>query len=346
MRHQSRPVALEIIARGAPKAEEEEPPVGHAIDGDGYFQSEVQDVRETVYEAAHGVQETEIGADANRDQDADKESSNIESDANASNVEYGGECSLQTTDGDEEEKRQQEQPMMVVQQVDEGDQREQYVLLFRNDDEEPVETYVVEGELQEEEDENEEQLPEQETVQPAAVRVNGRKCFKCDECDYVCKRRNYVKIHKQKVHVTPREMTCYLCQGNFASTATLYAHMGQAHAEELPYACEICGYRARARHRIVSHKLSHDKEPRYKCDFCSFATRHKYLKTQHEYTHQEEKPFSCSICEYKGRWRSSVYMHIKKRHRDLQGLEAQRCVQQEIETTAPECAPPKTSSTR
>ena len=339
---QQRPVSMEVVEPSEAEEEGQRPAVD-AVDGNGFFQSEVQHVEETVYEAEDAVVQAETTDCADREEQSDKEASSSEAHRGSNNEQYG-EVSLQANDGGEQE-RESEQPLMVVQRVDEADQREQYVLLFRNAEDEPVETYVVEGELQDEE-ENEELVQEQEATQPTTVKINGKKCFKCDECDYVCKRRNYLKIHKQKVHVTPREMVCYLCQGNFASTAALYAHMGQVHAEELPYSCDICGYRARARHRIVSHKLSHDKEPRYKCDFCSFATRHKYLKTQHEYTHQEEKPFSCSICEYKGRWRSSVYMHIKKRHGDLQGLEAQSCVQEQGETASSGVELPKTPASR
>lgn len=227
------------------------------------------------------------------------------------------------------------QHVMLVEQLYGADGttsgRQEYVLLFQEGPgTEAMEAYIVEGELDsaasfervsstevkltQPSDEAEVEHIEDTDDKPLAVRIDGRVYFRCDECDYVSRRRNYIKVHKQKVHVAPRALPCHVCQSAFLSTATLYAHMAEMHSAELPYACDQCGYRARARHRIASHRLSHDKEPRYKCGKCDFATRHKYLYTQHEFTHQEPLPFSCSLCDYKAKWRSSVYMHIKKRH--------------------------------
>ncbi|OQR69682.1 zinc finger protein-like [Tropilaelaps mercedesae] len=227
------------------------------------------------------------------------------------------------------------QQLMLLEQLHGTDGtpgvRQEYVLLFQEGaGAEPLEAYVVEGELDPGAFSDKMEVAESKTSapcgetddepvedtdsKPLAVRIDGRVHFRCDECDYVSRRRNYIKVHKQKVHVAPRALPCHVCQSTFLSTVALYAHMAEVHSAELPYSCDQCGYRARARHRIASHRLSHDKEPRYKCGKCGFATRHKYLYTQHEFTHQEPLPFSCSLCDYKAKWRSSVYMHIKKRH--------------------------------
>lgn len=264
-------------------------------------------------------------------------------------------------DGEEEAVEECER-QMNVEVADDGQDEEvagteghesgkEYILLFHNNDMVQLHTYeLVEGQGEEviaggedgvvesiaaveegKDDERSQEVCEMSTTvatcstleeAPQQVTVDGQIRFKCDQCAYVCKKKSYMKVHKTKVHYMPKAVMCHLCQASCITTAALYIHMGQVHSEELPFACEICGYRSRSRHRITAHKMSHDKEPRYKCAVCEFATRHKYLHTQHMYTHQDEKPFWCSMCGYKAKWRSSVYMHIRKVHgQDMSGHE-------------------------
>ena len=69
---------------------------------------------------------------------------------------------------------------------------------------------------------------------------SNEKKYKCDECELSFKDKNYVAIHKKKVHVGLRNFKCDHCSKAFKSKTHLKRHL-DIHLENYNAQCETCG---------------------------------------------------------------------------------------------------------
>ena len=80
-------------------------------------------------------------------------------------------------------------------------------------------------------------------------------------------------------------------------------------ADEKPFQCQHCDYRARFKVSVVSHELIHTGEKPYGCQYCPYKSRFKNAVAAHERTHTGEKPFGCKYCDYRSNDRTALQTH-------------------------------------
>ena len=80
-------------------------------------------------------------------------------------------------------------------------------------------------------------------------------------------------------------------------------------ADDRPFQCSQCDYRARFKVSLTSHELTHSGEKPYGCQYCPYRSRFKHAVTAHERTHTGEKPFGCKFCDYRSNDRTALQTH-------------------------------------
>ena len=88
------------------------------------------------------------------------------------------------------------------------------------------------------------------------------------------------------------------------------------HQRVKDFACTICPFKARDKHRIQEHvKAVHDMIRDYKCDLCDYATSKKssyelYLKR----IHLRVKGEKCEACDFSASSKKDIRSHVKSAH--------------------------------
>ena len=95
--------------------------------------------------------------------------------------------------------------------------------------------------------------------------------FKCDQCDYTCKRQDILKRHKDSKHLKIK-YTCEHCGQNLTNKPSLRMHVESIH-QGIKHDCKLCVYSATQRNNLSAHiRQQHfgiyPKIEKYKCDVC------------------------------------------------------------------------------
>lgn len=67
---------------------------------------------------------------------------------------------------------------------------------------------------------------------------NGRRKYKCRECDKLFKKADHYKVH-MTTHTGEKKYACEFCPKRFARSYVLMYHR-RVHTGERPYICDIC----------------------------------------------------------------------------------------------------------
>ncbi|XP_035662336.1 zinc finger protein 39-like [Branchiostoma floridae] len=94
-------------------------------------------------------------------------------------------------------------------------------------------------------------------------------------------------------------------------------------AEEKPFMCGECGYRASNKTRLVEHMRTHTGEKLFKCNQCHYQASLKSSLVKHMKKHSDEEPYCCDICEYK----TYNWSHIKRHMKYHAGVRPYKCEQ-------------------
>lgn len=121
------------------------------------------------------------------------------------------------------------------------------------------------------------------------------KAFECNMCDFTCKDRNGLSIHKRR------------------------------HTDERPFKCQLCDHKARTKSHLIVHLRKHTGDHPYKCKLCGRAFTTGSDLTRHSRVHTGDKPFSCPHCSYTGALKTSLKTHIQQNHMSGISLACPKC---------------------
>ena len=118
---------------------------------------------------------------------------------------------------------------------------------------------------------------------------------KCDLCDYVHQRRDYIRIHKGKEHYNVR------------------------------YPCDKCDYKAKARSHLKQHDERIHQKLTFYCDICTFTCKQKTTLKYHIQRIHEGVGHQCPKCEYKSSILSRLQSHVKAVHDKIKDYQCDQC---------------------
>ncbi|KAH7971256.1 hypothetical protein HPB49_020763 [Dermacentor silvarum] len=68
--------------------------------------------------------------------------------------------------------------------------------------------------------------------------IRNRRLIQCDQCNYRCSSRSYMRIHA-RVHTGERPFRCNICPSAFTDPSNLNRHK-RCHTGERPFVCRHC----------------------------------------------------------------------------------------------------------
>ncbi|KAM9296699.1 zinc finger protein 335 [Gastrophryne carolinensis] len=138
----------------------------------------------------------------------------------------------------------------------------------------------------------------------------GSKPHKCDQCDYTSVYKKDVIRHsavhrpeqkkKQLLMTQNTTYPCPICNRVYSMQKRLTQHM-KSHSSEKPHMCDKCGKAFKKKYTFKMHLLTHlhcVDESRYKCEFCEYVCEDRKQLLNHQLTHMNDKPFKCNQCKY------------------------------------------------
>ncbi|WP_067517709.1 C2H2-type zinc finger protein [Endozoicomonas ascidiicola] len=144
----------------------------------------------------------------------------------------------------------------------------------------------------------------QQTSKP----VSSKKKHKCQTCDKVFNRLDYLKEHV-RIHTGEKPYSCKVCKKSFTQNRTLKTH-ALTHTGEKPHKCETCDKSFSQKCNLKTHALTHTGKKPYKCKNCDKAfSQLGNLKT-HALTHTGEKPHKCETCDKAFSHKISLTRHM------------------------------------
>ncbi|XP_058445434.1 zinc finger protein 271-like [Malaya genurostris] len=154
----------------------------------------------------------------------------------------------------------------------------------------------------------------------------GKKPYKCNKCQLSFKLKNEATQHRNIVHRTQcwrkRRYHCRLCADETSNAVELQDHIGMYHSnDDYPYAvCNICSQNFLTdAERRVHHRHEHDGtyQKDFSCDQCETTFPKKTsLQVHMVRRHGAEKKHCCELCGKRYILRGSVSKHKKLTHRD------------------------------
>ncbi|XP_075032554.1 uncharacterized protein LOC142094377 isoform X2 [Mixophyes fleayi] len=131
--------------------------------------------------------------------------------------------------------------------------------------------------------------------------------------------------------VTPEEQMevklhrCKDCDKAFATGVELLKHK-KYHKPENLFKCPFCEHETTEAVDLILHVQVHGDNRPFSCEHCSFATTDSFKLSRHMRTHTGEKPFTCSVCQAKFTQKTSMEMHILRKHtKELPKLHCPLC---------------------
>ncbi|XP_078508036.1 zinc finger protein 335 isoform X1 [Lissotriton helveticus] len=154
----------------------------------------------------------------------------------------------------------------------------------------------------------------------------GRKPYKCDECDYTSVYKKDVTRHsavhrrdrKKRVELPPKlnSFPCPVCNRVYPMQKRLTQHL-KTHSTEKPHMCDKCGKSFKKRYTFKMHLLTHIQvigNSRFKCEFCDVICNDKKALLNHQLTHMNDKPYKCSFCKYCTFREDFLVSHLAVKH--------------------------------
>ncbi|XP_069507473.1 zinc finger protein 335 isoform X2 [Ambystoma mexicanum] len=154
----------------------------------------------------------------------------------------------------------------------------------------------------------------------------GRKPYKCDECDYTSVYKKDVTRHsavhkrdrKKRVELPPKlsSFPCPVCNRVYPMQKRLTQHL-KTHSTEKPHMCDKCGKSFKKRYTFKMHLLTHIQvigSSRFKCEFCDVVCNDKKALLNHQLTHMNDKPYKCNFCKYCTFREDFLVSHLAVKH--------------------------------
>ena len=149
----------------------------------------------------------------------------------------------------------------------------------------------------------------------------NQRYFICDMCYSNAKvKRTAVSSKNQHIvyddtsdSAEDKPFKCYECSYRAATRARLKIHL-RIHTGERPFKCDQCNYSATQNGHLTTHKRTHTGERPYGCNLCSFRASLKLTLRCHMRTHSYARPYKCELCKYSSRWKSGLANHHQNKH--------------------------------
>ncbi|XP_040291711.1 zinc finger protein 271-like isoform X2 [Bufo bufo] len=123
-----------------------------------------------------------------------------------------------------------------------------------------------------------------------------------------------VKLHK-----------CKECNKSFSTGLELVKHK-KSHKPENQFKCPFCEHETTEAEELILHIQIHSEDRPFHCDQCNYATTDAFKLTRHKRTHTGERPFSCSVCQITFTQKSTMEMHVLRKHtKELPKLHCPLC---------------------
>ena len=105
--------------------------------------------------------------------------------------------------------------------------------------------------------------------------------YVCEICGAILTSKQYVKKHRNNVHLNIRNFQCGTCGKAFTEKKALQKHIDTIHLGVKNIKCEHCDYKCHDNRQMWIHTMTkHTKNPEFKCTYrnCDFiAPVHKRL---------------------------------------------------------------------
>lgn len=140
--------------------------------------------------------------------------------------------------------------------------------------------------------------------------------FECDLCDAKLKTKANLNQHKTVRHARIKSFECDECGNKFKRPADLRMHKA-THADVRPFECEKegCKQSFKTKTHLTKHQRIHTGIRPFRCDQCDKTFIRRYHLKLHTITHSEGKPYKCDLCEIAFKFKTSVALHVKLKHR-------------------------------
>ncbi|KAM9234199.1 zinc finger protein 76 isoform 5-T6 [Dugong dugon] len=180
----------------------------------------------------------------------------------------------------------------------------------------------------------------------------GDRAFRCGYkgCGRLYTTAHHLKVH-ERAHTGDRPYRCDFpsCGKAFATGYGLKSHV-RTHTGEKPYKCpeELCSKAFKTSGDLQKHVRTHTGEKPYVCTVPGCGKRFTEYSSlyKHHVVHTHCKPYTCSTCGKTYRQTSTLAMHKRSAHGELEATEESEQAlyeQQQLEATsaAEESPPPK-----
>jgi transcription elongation factor Elf1 len=154
-------------------------------------------------------------------------------------------------------------------------------------------------------------------------RDNSEYTLHCEQCDYVAKKKEHLRKHKRRVHIT-KTFKCLHCGKEFGFGNDLNRHMHTHLKAE--NCCDLCGKIYKNVRTLAEHRKTHEDNytrPEWACKFCEKTFSTKYVLAYHIKSEHLglKKTFICPIC---GKSFSQKVTYLKHANVHM-GIKPYRC---------------------
>ncbi|XP_054659910.1 zinc finger protein 76 isoform X3 [Grus americana] len=176
-------------------------------------------------------------------------------------------------------------------------------------------------------------VPSQQDLQEEEVHSNekgqqvGSRAFRCGYkgCGRLYTTAHHLKVH-ERAHTGDRPYTCDFpsCGKAFATGYGLKSHV-RTHTGEKPYKCpeDMCGKAFKTSGDLQKHIRTHTGEKPYLCTVPGCGKRFTEYSSlyKHHVVHTHCKPYTCNSCGKTYRQTSTLAMHKRSSHGELEATE-------------------------
>ena len=154
-------------------------------------------------------------------------------------------------------------------------------------------------------------------IVPKKKSQEAQKDFKCNDCDKIFLKKQYLHYHKRFIHGSEVHY-CDKCPFKSNRKVLLQYHIDGKHNGK--FACDQCDFKAARNLNLQKHKVSlHsnksiDKVKSFKCNQCNYASCTKDALKYHLNLVHEGKGFQCPNCSHKSATKSHLKEHINGVH--------------------------------
>ncbi|XP_077109352.1 uncharacterized protein LOC143765974 isoform X2 [Ranitomeya variabilis] len=118
---------------------------------------------------------------------------------------------------------------------------------------------------------------------------------------------------------------CKDCDKSFFTGLELAKHK-KSHKKDNQFKCPFCEHETAEAEDLIIHIQIHNDYKPFRCDQCNYATTDAFKLTRHKRTHTGERPFSCSVCQITFTQKSTMEMHVLRKHtKELPKLHCPLC---------------------